>query len=119
MNGFQQSVWRLAQYLRKNFPQQVEENEKGPIEESSAVDLAIKLLDKKYPFAQFAKDQSSDFKPCPFCGSTYINHESMNFGRWARCQTCSCTGGYIFDFEKDVPHTKEEVIKRWNVRQVK
>lgn len=64
-----------------------------------------------------------DFIPCPFCGSTDIEHESMGGVRYARCQNCSCSAGHVFDFEDKPPYkesifTKETVIKRWNTRMV-
>lgn len=62
------------------------------------------------------KDKDDRLKPCPFCGSKNINHESINAARWARCQSCSATGGYIFDFEP-VSMTRDEVVKRWNTRK--
>lgn len=55
------------------------------------------------------------FDACPFCGSKRINHESMGASRWARCQKCSATGGYVFNFEP-APMTRDEVVKRWNTR---
>ena len=56
------------------------------------------------------------FAPCPFCGSDDIHHESQRGVRWARCQNCSATGGYIMDFEEDAPFTRETVLARWNIR---
>lgn len=55
------------------------------------------------------------FIACPFCGGKIIHHESMAGTRWARCQKCSATGGYVFDFQPS-PMTRDEVVKRWNIR---
>jgi Lar family restriction alleviation protein len=60
-------------------------------------------------------DHSPLFKPCPFCGSNHIHHESVVSTRYARCQDCSASGGYVFDFQ-DVAYTKETVVIRWNQR---
>lgn len=54
-------------------------------------------------------------KPCPFCGGTRINFESQRGFYMLRCQDCSASGGYIFDFE-DEPFDKETALKRWNER---
>ena len=56
------------------------------------------------------------FNPCPFCGGDDIHHESQRGVRWARCQNCSASGGHVFDFEDDVPLTRETVVSRWNKR---
>ena len=58
-----------------------------------------------------------NFLPCPFCGKDDIHHESIGGGRYARCQDCSATGGYIFGFEY-APMTRETVVERWNVRAI-
>lgn len=54
-----------------------------------------------------------DFMPCPFCGSDHIHHESVRGSRYARCETCSASGGHVFDFQ-DVEFTRETVLERWN-----
>jgi Lar family restriction alleviation protein len=56
------------------------------------------------------------FLPCPFCGNQDIKHESMGAMRYARCQNCSASGGYIFAFDDSEPFAKETVVKRWNTR---
>ena len=55
---------------------------------------------------------------CPFCGSIHIHHESQSGIKYARCQDCSSSGGYVFDFEMDkgILYTRETVCKRWNMR---
>lgn len=55
------------------------------------------------------------FSSCPFCSSKDIHHENVMGTRYARCQKCSATGGYVFSFEP-APFTRDEVVKRWNTR---
>lgn len=63
-------------------------------------------------------DNHDNFDPCPFCLSTHIHHEGVHGARYARCQSCSSSGGYVFDFEieRGVPYTRQTVVDRWNRR---
>lgn len=60
------------------------------------------------------------FDACPHCGSFHIHHESVRGVRYARCQKCSASGGYVFDYEEyhpiKVPFTHQTVVLRWNRR---
>lgn len=55
---------------------------------------------------------------CPFCGSLHIHHESTAGARYARCEDCSASGGYVFDFEREngVEFNRITVETRWNKR---
>lgn len=62
---FEKEQILLARFLRKNFPAEVAENERKPLAESGAVELAIELLAKyKAHLTQRALDGAD---PCPHC----------------------------------------------------
>jgi len=59
------------------------------------------------------RNDMDDLAPCPFCGETDIRFNSVPGTRYVRCQKCSATGGYVFDFEGNL-YTRRTVIQRWN-----
>ncbi len=68
MNEFEKRQIRLARFLRKNFPSEVAENERKPLEQSGAVELAIELLTKyKARLTQRALDGAYCMACCDEC----------------------------------------------------
>jgi Lar family restriction alleviation protein len=61
------------------------------------------------------RNDMDDLAPCPFCGASDIRFNSVPGTRYARCQKCSATGGYVFDFEGEL-YNRRTVIERWNTR---
>lgn len=64
MNEWKKDIIKLAKFLRKEFPAEVAENERKPIFESSAIDLAIELLG--YYKARLTQ-RAADVSACPRC----------------------------------------------------
>ena len=54
---------------------------------------------------------SGELKPCPFCGSSDLENESINA---VKCQDCG--GGVLLDWHTEM--TEAEAIAAWNRRAV-
>ena len=55
-----------------------------------------------------------DFKPCPFCGDTYIKvHIGRHYGFVVGCNTVNCICVHVTGKEFK---TQEEAVKAWNRR---
>ena len=59
----------------------------------------------------------TEFKPCPFCGSTsieYFQEYQTEFTKSFLCVKCNNCGARIVDFEKQ--HCLNDAINLWNTR---